>query len=88
MKSLILLFLFVGMFVITHGVYEHKLKSISKQTKIEYRFVPRSYYDEQLAEASTSLHFKDMFQKDSWMDRLVGSFAPSQSETQNAKIVN
>jgi hypothetical protein len=75
MKAVIVLILFVGLFLVTHGVYEQQLRTLSQKTKIEYRFIPRSYYDEQLAEAHTSAHFKDMFQKSSpWMDRTVGAF--------------
>lgn len=74
MKIFIVFFLFVGIFLITHGVYEQKLKDATSKTKIEYRFIPRSYYDEQLAEGNTSLHFKDLFQKDSpWEERYKAS---------------
>lgn len=72
MRAFLVFFLFVGIFLVTHGVYEQKLKELSTKTKIEYRFIPRSYYDEQLSEANTSLHFKDLFQKDApWEARFT-----------------
>lgn len=83
MKAFIVLLLFAGLFLVTHGVYEQKLRQIAQKTKIEYRFVPRSYYDEQLAEAQTGAHFKDMFQRESpWSDKTVGAFIapPGRSE--------
>ena len=83
MKAFIVLLLFAGLFLVTHGVYEQKLRQIAQKTKIEYRFVPRSYYDEQLAEAQTGAHLKDMFQRESpWSDKTVGAFIapPARSE--------
>jgi len=47
MKSLILLLLFVGMFMIVNGIYEEKLNAVQAQKEIEYKFIPRTYYDEQ-----------------------------------------
>lgn len=49
MKSLIIFILFVGMFMIVSGVYEQRLTQAQKEKKIEYRFIPRSMYEEQLA---------------------------------------
>lgn len=49
MKTIIIFILFVGMFMIISGVYEQKLAQAHKDKKIEYRFIPRSIYDEQLA---------------------------------------
>lgn len=84
MKAFIVLVLFVGLFLVTHGVYEQKLRQVSQKTKIEYRFIPRSYYDEQLAEAHTSAHFKDMFQKESpWFDKTVGPLLNLDDESVN-----
>jgi hypothetical protein len=49
MKSLIVFVLFVGMFLVVSGVYEQRLEQARKEKKIEYRFIPRSMYEEQLA---------------------------------------
>jgi hypothetical protein len=73
MKSFILFLFFLGVVLLIHGIYEQKYKSLSDNVRIEYRFIPRTFYEEQLAEnpvvAST---FKNMFQKESpWFERNV-----------------
>jgi len=74
-KPIILLLIFVGLFMILNGIYEQKLSAVENKTKIEYRFVPRSYYEEQLsghAEVTTKLG--DMWNHASpWFDQMVGS---------------
>lgn len=62
MKNLIILFLFVGIFTIVHSIYENKFEELKKDKKIEYRFVPRTYYDEQLGEPDVSNKFAAMFE--------------------------
>jgi hypothetical protein len=61
MKSIIILLLFAGMFMIVHGIYEQKLKDAMKNKQIEYRFVPRSLYEEQLGDPDVSRKFASMF---------------------------
>jgi hypothetical protein len=77
MKAFLILFMFIGLFFITHGVYEQKLKEVSGKTKIEYRFIPRSYYEDQLRDGTASLHFKDLFQKDSPWEQRITDVIPS-----------
>jgi len=48
MKSFIVLVLFIGIFLIVNGVYEQKLLAATSKKQIEYRFVPRTFYDEQI----------------------------------------
>jgi hypothetical protein len=48
MKSLVILTLFIGLFFVMQGVYEQKLAYAEANKKIEYKFVPRTYYEEQL----------------------------------------
>ena len=64
MKTWLILALFVGMFLVVHGIYEEKLRAHERNVKVEYRFVPRTYYDEQLmnAEGSLASKFKSMFE--------------------------
>ncbi len=76
MKAFILLLLFIGMFMIVNGVYEEKLKAVQAKKQIEYRFVPRTYYDEQLQaqEGQVMNTMDDMFSKASpWFDAAVGA---------------
>jgi len=70
MQALVVLLLFVGVVMMLHGIYEQKLAAAERKTKIEYRFVPRTYYEEQLSKADLQGKFKSMFDKESpWSDR-------------------
>ena len=59
--------------MIMHGIYQQKIKAAQENVKIEYRFIPRTYYEEQLASSSSiTSNFKNMFNKDSpWLERTV-----------------
>jgi hypothetical protein len=73
MKSWLIFILFVGMFLIVTGIYEQKLKLVEKNVRVEYRFIPRSFYQEQLGQADVSSIFKNAFDKnDPWFDKTVG----------------
>lgn len=63
MKSLSIIFLMIGIVFIISGYF----KSIYKcpPTKIEYRYIPRSFYDEQNAEYSLKEIYKTMFDEGS-----------------------
>lgn len=56
-----------------HGVYQQKIKAAQENVRIEYRFIPRTYYEEQLASSGTvTSNFKNMFNKESpWLERTV-----------------
>lgn len=72
MRSIIIFLFCVGIFLIIHSIYEQKFQSIKKNTRVEYRFIPRTFYEEQLASAPTSSMFKNMFDKESpWFERNV-----------------
>ena len=53
MKSLSFFFLMIGIIFITVGYTESKCSNNS-QKEIEYRYVPRTIYDEQISEGSVS----------------------------------
>jgi hypothetical protein len=74
MKSFIVLLLFCGMFMIVHGVYEQRLEQATAIQKVEYKFVPRTYYDEQLSMESTfGSKLNGIFDNASpWFDNNVG----------------
>ena len=48
MQALSFFFLMLGIIFITIGYVEHKAQKQNDEKKIEYRFVPRSTYDEQI----------------------------------------
>lgn len=63
MKTLILLFLFIGMFMIVHGIYQEKYEKLKKDVRVKYRFIPRTYYDEMVTNnVYTSQASKVMFE--------------------------
>ena len=66
-RTLLLLMLFIGMGLIMHGIYEEKLSRLQKQTRIEYRFIPRTYLEEQLANAETNplaIKYQNLFESE------------------------
>lgn len=73
MQSIIILLLFVGMFIMVHGVFDEKYRMLKQNTRVEYRFVPRTFYEEQLSNANVTGKMKNMFENASpWMERKVG----------------
>jgi hypothetical protein len=75
MKAIIIMLLFTGMFFILNGIYEQKLKVAEQTSKVEYRFIPRTYYEEQLSNnPDLGNKMADMFNHAApWFDRVVGS---------------
>ena len=72
MKALVMFFLFVGMVLIIVGIYEQKLKVAKEEKKTEYKFIPRTYYDEKLSNSDLSLKIADIFNNESpWYDRTI-----------------
>jgi hypothetical protein len=63
-SSLATLLIFAGILLFMHGYYIQQLNEARTSNKrIEYRFVPRTFYEDQFfGETPTSL-FKAMFQK-------------------------
>ena len=63
-KTWLIFALFVGMLLVVHGIYDEKLRAAQRNVRVEYRFIPRTYYEEQLANAEGTLSdkFKSMFE--------------------------
>jgi hypothetical protein len=55
---------FFGIILVVHGIYEEKFQKIKNNVKIQYRFVPRSYYDEQVFSSQFSSKFSNIFDED------------------------
>lgn len=74
MKSLIILLFFIAALCIIVGIYEQKLEIAEQNKQIEYRFIPRTLYEEQMGHgADVSDKFGTMFENESpWFDRTVG----------------
>lgn len=74
MRSLLVLLLFVGMFVIVHGVYDERFRALKDNVRVEYRFVPRTFYEEQLSNSHVTSIEKNMFENTSpWQQQNLGS---------------
>ena len=72
MKSFAILLLMIGVIFITIGI--SKEKSVCPPSRVEYRFVPRTFYEEQTARIPTvNAQFKDMFQDPSVWQTTVGN---------------
>jgi hypothetical protein len=63
MKAVIMLLIFSGMFVIIHSIYEEKLRKANENVRIEYKFIPRTMYEEQMQQSDILSNFKGMFNK-------------------------
>ena len=73
MNSMVVLLLFIGMFAVTTGIYQQKLDALESHPKIEYRFIPRTLFDEQLGVTDNSTRYDDMLTKDVWADVTIGT---------------
>lgn len=65
MKSIVLLFFVIGIMMITIAYHRELLANAKTKTIIEYRFLPRSFYEEQMQPSDVHQTFHDMFEKDS-----------------------
>jgi len=63
MNSLVLLLFLIGVILITIGYTKSNLKC--PPSKIQYRFIPRSFYEEQLSRDNVSSTFQSMFNESS-----------------------
>ena len=63
MKAIAIFLLFIGMFLVVQGYYSKK--TTCPEPQIQVKYIPRSLYDEQLAQDPASLvsnQFKSMFE--------------------------
>ena len=61
MKEITIVILFLGIIMIIHGIYSEKYKTLEKNKKIEYRFIPRTLYEEQIFDSQFDSKFKNIF---------------------------
>ncbi len=62
MKSLVLLLVF-GVMMVTIGYHQKMQETFKKEKVIEYRYIPRSLFEEQLQPVNLQQSFYDMFEK-------------------------
>lgn len=63
MKSIILFLFVVGIILITTTQQKKAIENVKTEKIIEYRFIPRSIYDEQMNSTQLTKSFTDMFEK-------------------------
>ena len=59
--GMVLVVLGIGVVFITIGYMKNKSQESEKSTKIEYRLVPKSIYDEQIENINVIKTYSDMF---------------------------
>ena len=62
MKSIIILLFIIGVVMLTIGYQKDLLNKVEVKEKIEYRFIPRSIYEEQFGQVNLQQSFQDMFE--------------------------
>lgn len=76
MKGIIMFSFFIGSLLIILGICEQKIKIAEETKEIEYKLIPRTYYEEQMSKDNVSLQFADMFNYASpWYDRTIGNLS-------------
>lgn len=61
MNTIVILILFIGLFFIVNGIYEQKIKAVEDNPKIVYKFIPRTYYEEQIFDNNVTSKMANMF---------------------------
>ena len=63
MKSIVMLFFVVGIIMLSIGYQRKILTNTKTKTIVEYRYIPRSIYEEQLSPINLLDTFNNMFSK-------------------------
>ena len=72
MKSIATLILILGLLFLVMGYYQ--IKQTCPTRKIEYRYIPRQFYEEQVSETNLKNLYSDMFNKPTtWSRYPVGN---------------
>ena len=83
MNSLPLLFLLLGMFFILVGYF--KFNKSCPPAKIEYRYIPRTFYNEQMSPGNVQQTFNTMFSSNTaWMDYPLGTYSSNTNTNTNS----
>jgi hypothetical protein len=87
MKSIILILLLLGIILMVKG-YAENYKNCPLP-KIEYRYIPRNFYEEQITENNLKSLYSDMFNKqDSWSKYPVGDADIINKVDNNTNFIN
>ena len=64
MQSIVLFFFVIGIVMLAIGYQKKMIQNETVKTTVEYRFIPRSIYDEQMSPPNIESSFTDMFKKE------------------------
>ena len=71
MQSLVLVLLVLGLSMMALGYQKKLLTNMETKTVVEYRFIPRSIYEDQFENNKLESSFQDMFEKQDVFFRMI-----------------
>ncbi len=71
MQSLVLVLLVLGLIMMALGYQKKLIQNMETKTVIEYRFIPRSIYEDQFSPVKLESSFQDMFEKQDVFFRMI-----------------
>ena len=71
MQSLVLVLLVLGLIMMALGYQKKLIQNMETKTVIEYRFIPRSIYEDQFGPVNLESSFQDMFEKQDVFFRMI-----------------
>ena len=71
MQSLVLVLLVLGLIMMALGYQKKLLTNMETKTVVEYRFIPRSIYEDQFENNKLENSFQDMFEKQDVFFRMI-----------------
>ena len=71
MQSLVLVLLVLGLIMMALGYQKKLLNNMETKTVVEYRFIPRSIYEDQFDPVKLESSFQDMFEKQDVFFRMI-----------------
>ena len=71
MQSIVLVLLVLGLIMMALGYQKKMLKNMETKTVVEYRFIPRSIYEDQIGPVKLESSFQDMFEKQDVFFRMI-----------------
>lgn len=71
MKSLVIVLLVLGLIMMALGYQKKLIQNMETKTVVEYRFIPRSIYEDQFGPVKLEDSFQDMFEKQDVFFRMI-----------------
>ena len=71
MQSLVLVLLVLGLIMMALGYQKKLITNMETKTVVEYRFIPRSIYEDQFGPVKLEGSFQDMFEKQDVFFRMI-----------------